>query len=370
MTEFTIFLENEFEVDKSIYEQWLMGFTVEQTFERRKALVSQGVSPKTVYNYVLSHYRTFEKFEHYLHRPRYFIGQFLFPLPMEVKQELVEKYYGFDEAVMRELLGKKLSSRLRKDLEDISVKTKLPLGACRRQFDNLKRILKQVEESEGQRIIEDIEQKFLLPHPLARLYAHIIFLSNNRFDTSRRKLSYYNFADFEFCASVLSHYWTPTSLTNLEELDENLALDIRDLKLVVARDKGHVEEYRVAVFNHLKSHTSLNPTEKLANQFKLLYRNVLNVGCDLGNAKETKDIFLNLVEKFIEPCALVGLSAADMDHLFSSMIVCFEQLSFFEPISKKRYVTAMTRLLTGIKLMTTRLYRVPKFSPLTRMRAS
>ncbi|KAK9765287.1 hypothetical protein K7432_006516 [Basidiobolus ranarum] len=370
MSEFTIFLENDFVVDENIFSQWLMGLTVEQTYEGQKQQVVNGISPKTVYNYVLSYYRAFEMFESYLHRPRYFIGQFLFPLPIEVKRELVERYYSFDETVMRELLGKKLNSRLRKDLEDISIKSKIPLGSCRRQFDNLKRILKQVEDTEGQRIIEDIEQKFLLSTKLASQYAHIIFMSNNRLDTSRRKLTYYNFGDFEFCASVLSQYWTPTTSTNLEGFDENLALDIRDVKLAMTRDKGQVEEYRIAVFQDLKTHTNVNTSDKFSHQFKFLYRNILNIGCDLYNAKETKDIFLNLMEKIIEPCVLVGLSASDMDLLFSSMITSFALLSFSDTTLKKRYIAAMTRLLTGIRLMSTRLYRVPKFSPLTRIRAS
>lgn len=34
---------------------------------------------------------------------------------------------------MRELLGKKLTGRLRKDLDDISEKTNIPLKSCRRQ---------------------------------------------------------------------------------------------------------------------------------------------------------------------------------------------------------------------------------------------
>ena len=43
------------------------------------------------------------------------------------------RYYEFDAAVIRELLGKKLSSRNRKDLDDVSEKTKVPLKSCRRQ---------------------------------------------------------------------------------------------------------------------------------------------------------------------------------------------------------------------------------------------
>lgn len=43
------------------------------------------------------------------------------------------RYYQFDKEVIRELLGKKLTGRLRKDLDDVSEKTNIPLKSCRRQ---------------------------------------------------------------------------------------------------------------------------------------------------------------------------------------------------------------------------------------------
>ena len=46
---------------------------------------------------------------------------------------LVIRYYQFDKEVVRELLGKKLTGRLRKDLDDVSEKTNIPLKSCRRQ---------------------------------------------------------------------------------------------------------------------------------------------------------------------------------------------------------------------------------------------
>ena len=45
----------------------------------------------------------------------------------------VIRYYQFNKEVVRELLGKKLTGRLRKDLDDISEKTNIPLKSCRRQ---------------------------------------------------------------------------------------------------------------------------------------------------------------------------------------------------------------------------------------------
>jgi len=49
------------------------------------------------------------------------------------KQRLIEAYYSLDGVLCREILGKKLSSRLRKELDEISEKTNLHLKSCRRQ---------------------------------------------------------------------------------------------------------------------------------------------------------------------------------------------------------------------------------------------
>lgn len=43
------------------------------------------------------------------------------------------RYYTFDEAFVREVLGKKLSKGTKKDLDDISTKTGITLKSCRRQ---------------------------------------------------------------------------------------------------------------------------------------------------------------------------------------------------------------------------------------------
>lgn len=45
----------------------------------------------------------------------------------------VFRYYAFDDAFVREVLGKKLSKGTKKDLDDISAKTGVTLKSCRRQ---------------------------------------------------------------------------------------------------------------------------------------------------------------------------------------------------------------------------------------------
>jgi hypothetical protein len=69
---------------------------------------------------------------------------------------------------MREILCHKLTQRQRKDLDDISEKTgyRHRVKSCRRQFDNLKRIIRTVEEMKGP-IIKNIIDFFFLPEKMA-----------------------------------------------------------------------------------------------------------------------------------------------------------------------------------------------------------
>ena len=69
-------------------------------------------------------------------------------------------------------MGKKLSSRYRKDLDEVADKTCVKLKSCRRQFDNVKRIFKAVEELPGN-ITNNIKQLFYLPDELAKYFNDI-----------------------------------------------------------------------------------------------------------------------------------------------------------------------------------------------------
>jgi len=51
---------------------------------------------------------------------------------------LLYRYFNFDEVVIRELLGKKLSKSTRRDLDEISAKCQIQLKSCQRQVRLLK----------------------------------------------------------------------------------------------------------------------------------------------------------------------------------------------------------------------------------------
>ncbi|KAK3820300.1 MAG: acidic fibroblast growth factor binding protein [Benniella sp.] len=359
MSEWMVTTSSAIVLDESILQLWLLGHSVDQAANLRKPTVRASISMLVLKSYIMSQYRTYEMMHHYLHNPRYFAGQFMFPLSQSAKQHLIERYYSFDESVIREILGKKLNSRTRKDLDEVHEKTGVKLTSCRRQFDNLKRIMKRVEDAEGRTLIKDIEHQFLLPHQLASQYAHILFIADNKLDTFRKRLSCYQFPDFEYCASVFMENWTSNTTDTLPEFDPQLAQDTRDLKSQLLNDRAVLDEFKNRVSNSLSQSAHPPVMERIQNSFKVVLRNILSVGCMINQQKEVRSIFVEITEKLVDAFMQVGWSAVDMELFYDCMIQEFQNLSALTSQYRERYGTSWIRLITGIKLTSIRLFKQP-----------
>ncbi|XP_026313917.1 acidic fibroblast growth factor intracellular-binding protein isoform X2 [Hyposmocoma kahamanoa] len=137
------------------------------TLHQRNLGKQTSASVELVASDVLDHYRTFALLERLLTMPTKLSEQLIFQIDDQTKQMLIEKYYDLDDAVIRELLGRKLSSRHRKDLDEVAERSGAPLRCCRRQFDNVRRVFKTVEEMPGN-VVANIRNTFLLSEPLAK----------------------------------------------------------------------------------------------------------------------------------------------------------------------------------------------------------
>jgi hypothetical protein len=122
--------------------------------------------PAAIHMHVVTQWRVFEMTEGYLHRPRHFMTQAVVPLHSKVRRAIIERYYSFDDTVMRELLGKKLTSRTRRELDEQGSNLQVSISSARRQFDNLKRIMKRAEDAPD--ILGVILDEFVLPPRLAQ----------------------------------------------------------------------------------------------------------------------------------------------------------------------------------------------------------
>ncbi|KAJ8795703.1 hypothetical protein J1605_002465 [Eschrichtius robustus] len=338
-SELDIFVGNTTLIDEDVYRLWLDGYSVSDAVAlrvRSGILEQTGATAAVLQSDTMDHYRTFQMLERLLHAPPKLLHQLIFQIPPSRQALLIERYYAFDEAFVREVLGKKLSKGTKKDLDDISTKTGITLKSCRRQFDNFKRVFKVVEEMRGS-LVDNIQQHFLLSDRLARDYAAIVFFANNRFETGKKKLQYLSFGDFAFCAELMIQNWTlgavdPQADDMDMDLDKEFLQDLKELKVLVA-DKDLLDLHKslvctalrgkLGVFSEMEanfkvcgpiqslSHWHRQPPEHCPLRATLLMpeidrqnlsRGLVNVAAKLTHNKDVRDLFVDLVEKFVEPC--------------------------------------------------------------------
>ncbi|KAH6593451.1 hypothetical protein BASA61_004288 [Batrachochytrium salamandrivorans] len=369
--DFTSYFSNTIVIDKALWQIWLLGLTVDSAVSialsqhRKRAAVAGCQRPEQsqVSHYVTTQYRNFEILEGFLHHPHHLTTQPIFPLPQSTKQFLIDTYYGFDERVIREILGKKLTSRVRKELEDVGQRTRVPIIGCRRMFDNLKRIMKRVEDCDGN-MVSVIQHDFVLPQNLSAQYANIIFINNYRFDTSKKRLTHLRFPDFEYVASIFMIYFTASPKNVLEELDPVLAQDSRDLKSILFNSKDTLEQLRLAVASHLAVLGQPHILERAGvNAFKVILRNITSIGASLSNNREIRDLFATIQEKVVDPSVSFGWVPADLDLFLCTVVTFFcggddtsaPRVDVVGTITQRRYARSFSRLVNGVRLSAIRL---------------
>ncbi|XP_032494839.1 acidic fibroblast growth factor intracellular-binding protein isoform X1 [Phocoena sinus] len=314
-SELDIFVGNTTLIDEDVYRLWLDGYSVSDAVAlrvRSGILEQTGATAAVLQSDTMDHYRTFQMLERLLHAPPKLLHQLIFQIPPSRQALLIERYYAFDEAFVREVLGKKLSKGTKKDLDDISTKTGITLKSCRRQFDNFKRVFKVVEEMRGS-LVDNIQQHFLLSDRLARDYAAIVFFANNRFETGKKKLQYLSFGDFAFCAELMIQNWTlgavdPQADDMDMDLDKEFLQDLKELKVLVA-DKDLLDLHKSLVCTALRG--KLGVFSEMEANFKNLSRGLVNVAAKLTHNKDVRDLFVDLVEKVSCParCPLIPILA-------------------------------------------------------------
>eukprot|EP00124_Ichthyophonus_hoferi_P004625 Ihof_evm2s533 gene=Ihof_evmTU2s533 len=284
-SQLNVFVSSPVLLDLDIYALWVQGYTVagavsaqvvalkgEYGWEEREYLVSE----------VHDQFRNFDVILHFLKYPAHFSAQCLCQLSPAVQQRLLEEYYAFDDVVMREFLGKKMTSRQRKDLDDVCTKTSLTLFNVRRQFDNLKRIHKIIEDLPGS-LAGNIITHFLLSPVMAERYARIVFINRNRLETTKKKLAYLSLTDLQGCAGALMAQCTKGQG---EKIDHSFLLEMRDLRSFVMGEKGLLDNYRLQVKTYFQTQRVDEAHLLLVQKsFKNVIKVVLTLGCYLNQGK-------------------------------------------------------------------------------------
>ncbi|KAI9593813.1 acidic fibroblast growth factor binding-domain-containing protein [Syncephalis fuscata] len=369
--EFTAVANDLLTIDPTICQCWLTGLSIKEAIQRerrhRPQLSIELLSKQTPW----------------IH------GNVAFSAPPGVKRRLIHGYYRLDEPVVRELFGKKLSSRLRRDLEPISSRNRIPMVSCRRQFDNVKRIYKQVEDLEGRPLCAEIEQRFLLPPELAGRYTNILFACiidltpANRSESPNTNDEQIHLSELvtDTAGHPLGH-----SFDTLESFDDRLVQDLRELRGLLMSDRLWIERLSIAATVHgapkLDTQRNTLAPNHLLGDFRNLLRIIFTIGSNLTNAKEMRNLFITLLEKIVEPCAAYGWSPAELDTFFTALLDGFNDClataatttttnittannnsnnnnsgAMMDVALQNRYCTAFHRLIDGLRICSVRLHR-------------
>lgn len=307
---------NFIDIDWVVFSLWLEGYSVGESAhavrEKQPELAQSLLIPD-----LSDQYRLFTMLEPLLHQPGMFSEQLVWQLDVETQQKLISLYYALDNSVARELLGRKLSSRLRKDLDEISEKTGVSLRSCRRQFENIKRVFKEVEDMPGS-YYNSIRKEFCLPEKLAERYSVLVFVASHRFETCKKKLAPLSFEDFAVVSRSMMKEWS-TGVDVDEDgeptFDRDLFNSLRDVRVLVDKEK----DLRYAVCQRLgRGVLSPRSLAEIEANFKSYNRNILSIVQTLYHNKEIKDLFVNIVDKVIDPFKQSRLTLKDVQLLLTA----------------------------------------------------
>ncbi|KAJ1944626.1 hypothetical protein EC988_005942 [Linderina pennispora] len=366
-TNFTAIVSTPITIDLSVFHGYLHGSSIAEIVATLQTEPDMQEAPTSaIAEYVKGQMYLFQHIEYFLHRPRYFLEQqHMLPLSMQARMSLIERYYMFDEPVMLELLGRKLTSRTRTALPEVAARANIAVASCRRQFENAKRIAKQVEDVEGVSLATEIMQKFALPEELANQYTHILFLTINRIDTTKRCLAHFSFSDFDFCARTIIELWTsPASTMTLDSIDADLTAAAQQLKGMLVDDRERFD----ALFASLRQAIQTpgqplvaileNRNGKGLAQVRTVMRSSFAIVAGLATTSTLRNVLGLIVEKIVDAFVALGLRSEDMVVMYNAFVVQATRLLGEQHGQDTAVlINALERSLTGIRLLGCRLFR-------------
>ena len=345
-----LFISDPLIVDLGLFGAWLEGLRVDDAVQ----LHPDSVNPdEAVQELVLAdcsdQFRLFWMLQPYLMDPSQLAAQRRYRMLPATRRLVLDAYYGFDERVMRELIGRKPTAKLRRELESQREKLNVSLRSCRRQFDNLQRLFTALEEYEppedawvsaghdanvnapsggasdtglvrergpgpgGQAaaLTAHLCETALLSEAVALRYVHVSFFCMHCFEIGKRRVLFLTFTDWEAFASILLEEWTAPG-SGLE-LDPELAISLRQLKGLIGDAKlnaiilGNVQgalEGALQQVSAARSSAEIKeiaaklkaPAHGVGGKLKAFVKRLSELGGYLSNSKDLKDFFVELVE--------------------------------------------------------------------------
>lgn len=175
------------------------------------SITEESMLAKLLQNEITDQWRLFEMIEHFLQTPLLFANcsysfHMIPDLHMQQCLRMIHGYYSFDNSVAQELVGKKITNKGRRDIDDVSETTNIPMRSCKRQLENVRRVFTSLEDSTQFQcnVFQYLSQQYLLGPPQALRYTALLFLLYARFQVyNKRKLQRLDYDDLEYCAAVV-----------------------------------------------------------------------------------------------------------------------------------------------------------------------
>ena len=161
------------------------------------------------------------------------------------------------------------------------------------------------------------------------------------------------FADITHCAQEMMTHWTPRGRDEGDaDLDRDFLMDLRELKALV--DREALEEHKTGLLNALKGKIEERSLLDLEANFKNYSRALINIASGLNHGKEARDIFVDVVEKIVEPARNGRWIYAD----FSRFLMQYEQSAKEMPVimNNNKLHSVLERFLSTMNSCILRLY--------------
>eukprot|EP00035_Acanthoeca_spectabilis_P038431 m.52999 g.52999 ORF g.52999 m.52999 type:complete len:398 (-) comp9136_c0_seq1:75-1268(-) len=384
------------EINLELFQCWLDGVPVEKAAAVRKD--ADGFGADVVLQDTVDEYRTFELLEKYMQNPLQLATQTVITISSGTQQELLALYYAYDDAVMREILCNQLSKKIRNDLDVVADKTRVSLKSVHRQFDNLRRIFRKLEDRPGQ-LSELVLTRFVLKPKLANNYARLLFMWNNKLLIDKPNLAHLGLSRFLLCSQEFMARWTSWSMLAVrgaragqgaddQDMDRKFLQDLRELKPEVgaADVTQELSQHCIRALLQRKLDTLSPPpptspgneaqsppstgdvhTElarasreqtsiRIQSIFAKVVPSLFQIGAGLSHSRELRDIFEDVMDNVVIPCQGAQCTPEDVKLLFSALVVGFSQLTTLSAATREQYAPVVQRFLAGLSAVTAILY--------------
>jgi hypothetical protein len=345
----------------------------ELKFERETQNIQLDHSELLKYD-VIDQYRSFQVLEHFVSQPTLLRNQSLCIVAVELQPLVIERYWSLDDGFAREVLNKRLTKG-RRDLEDIAETCGLNLRRVTRQFENIKRIYNAYDEfcpNDWMNIFSFVSTHFLLNNELCRKYSCIIFLLISKFTlTAKRRLLRTSCDCLESCAALIvaflcsdtvtffkilnqdrtasdieilsnmafvadkvsvdsgmqedmtllesnatcwSFVWRAFSVLDSCDIDKQLLSTLRDIRNLLTGDllDGVCQSLASKLGPGLVKKIEGNSTFH-ASRIRTIMKSILQIGANLSQSREYRDLFEDVLIKVAEPLEEAKLTREEMN---------------------------------------------------------